>query len=147
MSAKKPSNGAKQNANSATNAAAGGAQQTARPQSRSRRETSAQLMGRNSRNSAGLRSASLAADAFPQSLEPPPYIVTDEYILKRYAGNPPSLIVHMHATHFKFDQQDGVFPYKSPMKLFLEHLRARTVPHEILIQLTQAGVTFMRDAL
>ncbi|GJC83593.1 SAGA complex subunit spt20 [Colletotrichum liriopes] len=138
MSTKKPPNSATTN---------GANPQSARPVNRTRREPSTQA-GRISRNSAGLRSASLAADmASAQAVEPPPYIVTDEYILKKYSGNPPSLVVHMHPTHFRFDQQDGIFPYKSPMRLFLEHLRMRTVPHDLLEYFSQAGVPFYEGCL
>lgn len=41
-----------------------------RPQNRARRETSVQL-GRNSRNSAGLRSASVTAEAMARPVKPP----------------------------------------------------------------------------
>jgi len=58
--------------------------------------------------------------------------MTDEYILKKFRGNPPSLIIHLHPTHFRFDQQEGSFSYKSPMKMVLEHIRQRTVPHDLL---------------
>ena len=50
--------------------------------------------------------------------------MSDSYVLNKHAGNPPSLVVHLHPTHFRFDGQDGMFPYKSPMKLFLEHVRS-----------------------
>ncbi|KAK1994340.1 hypothetical protein LX36DRAFT_751786 [Colletotrichum falcatum] len=140
-----PSMSIKKTPNSAT--MNGANPQSARPANRTRREPSNQA-SRISRNSAGLRSASFAADmASAQAVEPPPYIVTDQYILKKYSGNPPSLVVHMHPTHFRFDQQDGIFPYKSPMRLFLEHLRMRTVPHDLLEYFTQAGVPFYEGCL
>ncbi|KAF9871159.1 hypothetical protein CkaCkLH20_11328 [Colletotrichum karsti] len=138
MSTKKPPNSATMN---------GANPQSARPANRTRREPSAHA-GRNSRNSAGLRSASLAADlAAAQAVEPPPYIVTDEYILKKYAGHAPSLVVHFHPTHFRFDQQDGMFQYSSPMRIFLEHLRSRTVPHDLIEYFTQGGVSFYEGCL
>ncbi|OTA57918.1 hypothetical protein K449DRAFT_436929 [Hypoxylon sp. EC38] len=115
---------------------------------RSRRDTSNHGSGRNQRNNASLRSATLAPDiSLHQSFEPRPEMVTDSYILKKYAGQPPSLIVHLHPTHFRFDQQDSVFPYKSPMKLFLDHVRSRTIPHEILHDLNDSGVTFYEGCL
>lgn len=58
-------------------------------------------------------------------------VKTDEYILKKYRGHPPSLIIHLHAAHFRFDQHEGSFSYKSPMKMLIEHLRLRTVPHDL----------------
>lgn len=69
-------------------------------------------------------------------------VITEAYILKKFKGCPPSLIVHMHPTGFRFDQQDGNFSYKSPMRVFIEHLRRRTIPHEMLEELEQAGTRF-----
>ncbi|GKT44518.1 uncharacterized protein ColSpa_04699 [Colletotrichum spaethianum] len=64
MSTKKPPNSATTN---------GANPQSARPANRTRREPSTQA-SRISRNSVGLRSASLAADmASAQAVEPPPY--------------------------------------------------------------------------
>lgn len=48
----------------------------------------------------------------------------------------------MHPTHFRFDQQEGTFSYKSPMRSFIEHLRLGTVPHDLLEDLTRANVAF-----
>ncbi|KAL6411177.1 hypothetical protein AUP68_04875 [Ilyonectria robusta] len=145
MSAKKPPLSAKQPPHSASERAITAS--TVRPVNRARRETSSQILGRNSRNSAGLRSASLVGDMSSHYREPPPYVVTDSYILKKHAGRPPSLIVHMHATHFRFDKQDGMFPYKSPMRLFLDHVRSRTVPHDLLAYFTEGGVPFYDGCL
>lgn len=69
-------------------------------------------------------------------------VKTTSYILKKYAKNPPSLILHLHPTHFRFEQQDGSFPYNSEMKVILEHIRAGTIPHEIIEELLRGGVRF-----
>ncbi|WKT38499.1 hypothetical protein QSH57_000317 [Fusarium oxysporum f. sp. vasinfectum] len=145
MSAKKPPPSAKQPPHSASDRAITAS--TVRPVNRARRETASQLQGRHSRNSAGLRSASLAADHSSHDAEPRPYIVTDSYILNKFAGRPPSLVCHLHTTHFRFDNQDGVFPYKSPMKIFLDHVRSRTIPHDLLSYFTEAGVPFYDGCL
>ena len=76
-----------------------------------------------------------------------PYVKTQSYILKRYRNKPPSLIVHLHPTHFRFDTQDGSFTYNSPMKIFLEHLKALTVPHEMMEELHAAGTKFYEGCL
>jgi transcription factor SPT20 len=62
--------------------------------------------------------------------------------LKKYRKSPPSLILHLHPTHFRFEQQDGSFSYTSPIRVLLEHIRAQTVPHEMLDDLVQAGIKF-----
>ncbi|KKY17418.1 putative transcription factor spt20 [Phaeomoniella chlamydospora] len=70
------------------------------------------------------------------------WIIKEEYILKKFKGHPPSLIVHLHQTYFRFDQQDGSFGYQSEMRFFIEHLQKRTVPHDILEELKQSDVQF-----
>jgi hypothetical protein len=69
-------------------------------------------------------------------------VLTQEYILKKFDGNPPSLILHMHNTHFRFDQQDGNFGYNSEMRFILEHLKTKTVPHQMFEDLFSSGVQF-----
>jgi len=68
-------------------------------------------------------------------------------VLKKFAGRPPSLVIHLHPGHFRFDGQDSVFAYKSPMKVFLEHLRAKTIPHDLLEYFIQANVPFYDGCL
>lgn len=69
-------------------------------------------------------------------------VKTTSYILKKFAKSPPSLIVHLYPTHFRFEQQDGSFPYNSEMKVIIEHIRAGTVPHDMIEELLRAGVRF-----
>ena len=73
---------------------------------------------------------------------PEPHVKTQSYILQKYRKASPSLIIHLHPTHFRFDQQDGSFSYNSPMKMVLEHLKAQTVPHDMLNELQAAGIKF-----
>ncbi|KAL8729395.1 MAG: hypothetical protein Q9166_004788 [cf. Caloplaca sp. 2 TL-2023] len=76
-----------------------------------------------------------------------PYVkMNASHILKKYRGKQPSLIVHLHPTHFRFDQQDGSFSYTSPMRKFLQHLRSETVPHDMIEELNAAGVKFYEAA-
>ncbi|KAL8690951.1 MAG: hypothetical protein Q9224_004284, partial [Gallowayella concinna] len=76
-----------------------------------------------------------------------PYVKMASYILKKYKNKQPSLIIHLHLTHFRFDQQDGSFSYNSPMKIILEHLRLQTVPHDMIEELNAAGVKFYEGCL
>jgi len=76
-----------------------------------------------------------------------PYVKTQGYVLKRHRNKPPSLIIHLHPTHFRFDTQDGSFSYNSPMKFILEHLKAQTIPHDIMEELTAAGTRFYEGCL
>ncbi|ORY59955.1 Spt20 family-domain-containing protein, partial [Pseudomassariella vexata] len=144
MSAKRPPTAGGKPQLTPTSASVNGVNGAASRQSisRSRRETSTQAIGRNGRNN-GLRSASMAFDmSLPQAFEPRPEVITDSYILKKYAGNPPSLIIHLYPNHFRFDKQDGIFPYKSPMRIFLDHVRSRTIPHDLLVYLNDWGIVF-----
>ncbi|SPO03977.1 uncharacterized protein DNG_06660 [Cephalotrichum gorgonifer] len=124
-----------------------GGQAQKAPQNRPRREASAQL-SRTSRNSVSLRASSVADEMIAQASKPPGSKTSRE-ILKTFVGNPPSIIVHLHPTNFRFDQQDGAFSYTSPMKVFLEHIRNRTVPHELdlLRGLHSSGVPFYEGCL
>lgn len=64
------------------------------------------------------------------------------YILKKFKNKQPSLIIHLHPTHFRFDQQDGSFSYNSPMKFLLQHLRSQTIPHDMIEELNAAAVKY-----
>lgn len=69
-------------------------------------------------------------------------VASQDHILKKFSSHPPSLIVHLHPTHFRFDQQDGSFSYHSEMRLFLEHLQKKTIPHDMLEEFRGNGVRF-----
>ncbi|KAF2767384.1 hypothetical protein EJ03DRAFT_329282 [Teratosphaeria nubilosa] len=76
-----------------------------------------------------------------------PYVRTTDYILRKHRGKPPSMIVHLHPTHFRFENQDGSFAYDSPMKFIIEHLRAQTLPHDLLPELLANNVPFYDGCL
>ncbi len=76
-----------------------------------------------------------------------PYVRTSDYILQKHAGKPPSMIIHLHPTHFKFEGQDGSFAYDSEMKCVLEHIQAHTVPHQMMSELLELNVRFYDGCL
>ncbi|TKX22945.1 putative Spt20 family protein [Elsinoe australis] len=76
-----------------------------------------------------------------------PFVRDDDYILKKFRGRKASLIVHLHPTFFRFDQQEGTFSYKSEMRTFIEHLQKQTVPHEMIDEFLKAGVQFYDGCL
>ncbi|OAX81655.1 hypothetical protein ACJ72_03998 [Emergomyces africanus] len=88
-----------------------------------------------------------AADRTQLKKFPEPYVKTSSYILKKYSKVPPSLTIHLHPTHFRFDQQDGSFPYNSEMKTIIEHIKAGTVPHDMIEELVRGGVRFYENCL
>lgn len=67
--------------------------------------------------------------------------------MNKYYGYQPSLVIHLYPNHFKFDAQDDYFLYTSPMKSFLEHLKTRTIPHDMVADLTEAEVPFYEGCL
>lgn len=71
LASSKPPSSAKQPPSSASDRAITAS--TVRPINRVRRDTLNQTSGRNSRNSAGMRSASFAADTAAHGCDPPPY--------------------------------------------------------------------------
>lgn len=74
-------------------------------------------------------------------------VKSTSYILKKYKKAGPSVILHLHPTHFRFDQQDGSFSYNSSMRFLLEHLKAETVPHDMIDELLMSGVKFYEGLL
>ncbi|CAK7272685.1 hypothetical protein SEPCBS119000_005254 [Sporothrix epigloea] len=125
-----------------------------RPPNRAPRMPPIQTSGFGAGNDAkynGLQTISAPRINLSVSADRRPYdvtsVITSKYILRKFAGNPPSLVVHLHAAHFRFDQQDGIFPYKSPMRIFLEHLKSQTIPHDLVEQFKQGGVPFYEGCL
>ncbi|KMU82255.1 hypothetical protein CIHG_00041 [Coccidioides immitis H538.4] len=76
-----------------------------------------------------------------------PAVKTTSYILKKYAKQPPSFTIHLHPTHFRFEQQDGSFPYNSEMKVIIAHIKAGTIPHDMMEELLRGGVRFYEGCL
>lgn len=76
-----------------------------------------------------------------------PYVRDSQYILRKHKGKPPSMTIHLHPSHFRFENQDGSFAYDSPMRFVLQHLQRGTVPHEILEDLLSAKVQFYDGCL
>ncbi|GAA5838943.1 hypothetical protein JCM11251_003745 [Rhodosporidiobolus azoricus] len=68
-------------------------------------------------------------------------------VLKRHRRAPPSLVIHLYPTHFRFDGQHGNFAYDSPMKCFLEAVREQKLPTDLLHVLDDAGVVYYDGCL
>ncbi|KAF7955082.1 uncharacterized protein EAE97_000341 [Botrytis byssoidea] len=130
MSAGRLPSGSKNSQNSAATNGAGNSS-GARSANRNR---SGHTLGRGMKNnSAGIRSGSVAEEfVIQQVAQSQPYVKTEHYILHKYRKSPPSLIIHLYATHFRFDQQQNSFSYTSPMRVLLDHLRQKTIPHELV---------------
>jgi transcription factor SPT20 len=172
LSSKRPPSDTKQQSSHNATAGGGTAAVSQRASNRQRKDTgkSGEGQGRAGRiNSVSARAAAAApaeqnkSKQQQTSLPPPqPYgkppspllacdsaaniivniVQTSEYILRKFRGRPPSLMLHLYPTHFRFDQQEGGFGYSSPMRVLLEHIKAATVPHDMLEELLAANVTF-----
>ncbi|BGP16005.1 Transcription factor spt20 [Rhodosporidiobolus nylandii] len=67
-------------------------------------------------------------------------------VLKRHRRAPPSLVIHLYPTHFRFDGQHGNFGYDHPMKCFLEAVREQKLPTDLLAWLDEAAVVYYDGA-
>lgn len=76
-----------------------------------------------------------------------PYVWDSQYILQKHKGKPPSLIIHLHPMHFKFEGQDGSFAYDSEARFVVEHLKKQTVPHQMMLELLEQNTTFYDGCL
>ncbi|GAA5981798.1 hypothetical protein JCM10908_004612 [Rhodotorula pacifica] len=68
-------------------------------------------------------------------------------VLKRHRRAPPSVVIHLYPTHFRFEHQHGNFGYDSPMKCFLEAVREQKLPTDLLDVLDEAGVRYYDGCL
>ncbi|KAF3927022.1 hypothetical protein ABW21_db0203375 [Orbilia brochopaga] len=91
---------------------------------------------------------SLALNQPPRKkLKPMPRVITTQYILDKYKDKPPSLTLHMHPTHFRFDQQDGTFNYNSAMKSILEYIAQEIIPADAVEVFRDARLPFYEGRL
>ncbi|CDW98626.1 hypothetical protein [Sporisorium scitamineum] len=72
---------------------------------------------------------------------------TTRQILRRHRKDKPSLILHLHNHHFRFERQNGMFLFDSPVKAFLGYIRDQKVPADLLDVLTESGVQFFEGCL
>lgn len=68
-------------------------------------------------------------------------------VLKRHRKSPPSVVVHLYPTFFRFEHQVGNYAYDSPMKCFLEAIREQTLPTDMLSAFDQAGIPWYEGCL
>lgn len=107
-----------------------------------RREASRSLLGKRAADAELNGSSVKRSRTFNE-----PFVRDSQYILQKHKGKQPSLKIHLHDTHFRFDGQDGSFGYDSPMRFVLKHLQTQTVPHDMLEELLASGVPFYDSCL
>ena len=91
----------------------------------------------------------LARTAKPGTMEdgaakedPKRFVTTQQDILAKFKGQPPSLRVYLYANHFRINDSQDSLGYASPMKELLLHIREKTVPHNMLDELYALNVPF-----
>ncbi|GAC74933.1 hypothetical protein PANT_13c00071 [Moesziomyces antarcticus T-34] len=72
---------------------------------------------------------------------------TTRQILRRHRKDKPSLILHLHNNHFRFERQNGMFLFDSPVKAFLGFIRDQKVPADLIDVLTESGIKFFEGCL
>ncbi|KAF2492047.1 hypothetical protein BU16DRAFT_620473 [Lophium mytilinum] len=106
---------------------------------------------RESQRPALARTNTAKANAMDQTTlvkdEPKPYVIDQPYILRKYNGCRPSMVIHLYKQNFRINDSQDPFSYTSPMKGLLEHVRKQTVPHDILEELYQYNVQFYDGCL
>lgn len=70
------------------------------------------------------------------------YVTKQEDILAKFKGVPPSFTIHLHANHFRINDSQESLSYTSPLKELLDHIRNKTVPHNMLDEIYMQGVPF-----
>lgn len=68
-------------------------------------------------------------------------------ILERYEKSEPSLILHFHNNHWKFENQDGMFLYNSPARQILECIRHEQIPVDCLEVFRDVKVRYYEGCL
>lgn len=68
---------------------------------------------------------------------------TPETILKKYENESPSLILHIHPSHFRFGNQETVIPKNSPlMKMFFEYVANKAIPPAATEVFADSGIKY-----
>lgn len=70
------------------------------------------------------------------------YVYTQQDILAKFKGSQPSLRVHLHTNHFRLNDSQESLSYASPMRELLQHIREKTIPHNMLDEFYASGVPF-----
>lgn len=73
--------------------------------------------------------------------------MTQQDILAKYKGKPPSMRVHLHKAHFRINDSQETLPYQGPMHELITALRRREVPHNMLDDLYAIETPFYDDCL
>ncbi|KAI9313201.1 Spt20 family-domain-containing protein [Dichotomocladium elegans] len=68
-------------------------------------------------------------------------------LIERYADQPPSLVLHLYPTYFRFEHEDGFFSYKSQFKDFLACIKEKRLPPDLMDVFDEAMCRFYEGCL
>ncbi|KAF9920583.1 Transcription factor spt20, partial [Linnemannia zychae] len=68
-------------------------------------------------------------------------------LLIKHRNSPASFVIHLYETHFKFENQDGVFLFNSPMKIFLKSIQEKKLPSGLLDVIKSAQCPYYEGRL
>jgi transcription factor SPT20 len=77
----------------------------------------------------------------------PAAVYTQQDILARHKGKPPSLRIFLHPKHFRINDSPDMLDYSSPMREILQHVKNRTIPHNMAEDLYAADIPFYDNCL
>ncbi|KAI4632762.1 hypothetical protein J4E80_000120 [Alternaria sp. BMP 0032] len=75
------------------------------------------------------------------------YVYTQQDILARHKGKPPSLRVYLHPKHFRLNDSQETLSYQSPMRELLQAIRDKEVPHNMVEELYDFNTPWYDDCL
>ncbi|KAL0096585.1 Spt20 family-domain-containing protein [Phycomyces blakesleeanus] len=88
----------------------------------------------------------------PQSTEPTQRLSRrdEKDLIQRHANEPPSLVLHLYPTYFKFEHEDGFFSYKSQFKIlidFLSSIKNKQLPADLMDVFDEASCRYYEGCL
>ncbi|KAJ2042457.1 Transcription factor spt20 [Coemansia sp. S16] len=66
-----------------------------------------------------------------------PFYIGDRHIVERYKDEKPSMTVHMFDSHYRFEDQEGVFLYNESTRFFFDALNEGRIPVELVDVLSE----------
>ena len=74
-------------------------------------------------------------------------VYTQQDILARHKGKPPSLRVYLHPKHFRLNDSQETLSYASPMRELLQAIKDKEVPHNMVEELYEFNTPWYDNCL
>lgn len=74
-------------------------------------------------------------------------VYTQQEILARHKGKPPSLRIFLHPKHFRINDSADMLEYSSPMREILQHVKNKTIPHNMVEDFYEINIPFYDNCL